>query len=166
MRDKADRAAAEGVPLLTYVGTDFDAYFDNYGLLSRFELLDEQYPNSRFILTTRPMEQWLERRADHNRARGYIIDPDGWRAERDAHHAAVLAHFAGRDDLLVMDITSGDGFEKLAPFLGRRPPTGGFPWENRAGAGTYRGESAIAPLRRRARFAVGRVRRRLEPDGF
>ncbi len=43
------------------------------------------------------------------------------------------AHFSGRpDDLLVIDVCDGQGWERLAPFLGwGRIPERDFPWENR-----------------------------------
>jgi hypothetical protein len=61
------------------------------------------------------------------------VDVDGWVAERERHHDAVLSHFAGRpDDLLVIDLCAGQGWERLAPFLGwDRLPERTFPWENR-----------------------------------
>src|SRR5690348_2859590 len=60
-----ERAAAEGVPLLTYLGTNFDAYFDVEGLVHRFAELDQQYPGSKFILSTRDREAWLLSREKH-----------------------------------------------------------------------------------------------------
>ncbi|WP_146166703.1 sulfotransferase family protein [Streptosporangium nondiastaticum] len=47
------------------------------------------------------------------------------------HTAEVLRHFAGRDgDLLVLDITDGQGYERLAPFLGLPVPDEPFPHHN------------------------------------
>jgi len=40
----------------------------------------------------------------------------------------VMDYFKDRpDDLLIIDICSGEGFEKLAPFLGRPLPAQPFP---------------------------------------
>jgi hypothetical protein len=46
----------------------------------------------------------------------------------------VAAHFAGRpEDLLTLDLCAGEGWERLAPFLGwERVPERPFPWENRS----------------------------------
>lgn len=140
---KVGKALREGRGLVD----DFpgiDAFSDIAGLSKRFAILDEQYPGSRFILTTRPMEAWVESRRSHVQAnqerasRGdysgtfLTIEPDAWREEFIAHHDAVAAHFAGRDDLLTMRITEGDGFEVLCPFLGVPTPSQPFPHRNRA----------------------------------
>ncbi|MEV0262365.1 sulfotransferase family protein [Streptomyces sp. NPDC050617] len=46
----------------------------------------------------------------------------------DEHVAAVRTHFAGRPgDLLVLDIVGGEGWERLAPFLGASTPARPFP---------------------------------------
>lgn len=170
--DLVVRAEAEGVPLLTHVGTEFTGYLNVQALVDRFAALDEQYPDSKFILTTRDLPSWLDSRERHRRAnqeraaRGEYdgpyttIDRDGWIAEREAHHSAVHAHFADRpDQLLVMDIVNGDGWELLAPFLGAATPAKAFPWENKAGAGTYRPRSSADRVRSIAKAGLNRLRR-------
>jgi hypothetical protein len=165
-----DRAADENQPLLTYIGDGYDAYFDVVGLVHRFEDLDAQYPGSRFILTTRNEEDWLRSREKHATANqertGYdgpllTVDREAWMHERNEHHAKVAEYFKARDDLLVFDVAAGDGWEKLAPFLGRKPPTRPFPWANREGEGTYAPEHKTAAWKRRIDYALGRVRRKL-----
>ncbi|MFF8690998.1 sulfotransferase family protein [Streptomyces sp. NPDC015144] len=48
----------------------------------------------------------------------------------DAHLAAVRQHFDGRPgDLLVLDIAGGEGWNRLAPFLGVPAPARPFPTE-------------------------------------
>ena len=43
----------------------------------------------------------------------------------------MIAHFAGRpDDLLVLDVVGGEGWERLCPFLGLAPPDEPFPHFN------------------------------------
>lgn len=135
-------SAEAGQPLLTDVG-GYDAYSDILALSERFDLLDVQYPGSRFILTTRPVDDWIESRRAHvlrNRERaaqgtytGFFldIDPDGWRAEFEEHHARVAAYFDGRNDFVTMRITEGDGFDVLCPFLGEPMPVADFPHRHR-----------------------------------
>jgi hypothetical protein len=43
----------------------------------------------------------------------------------------VMDYFKGRDNLLVIDIQKGDGWEKLCSFLGCDIPSRPFPWKNR-----------------------------------
>lgn len=133
-----------GRPLLTGID-DHDAFSDILALSENFALLDEQYPGSRFVLTTRPVEHWVESRRKHvlrNReraARGEYagtfleIEPDAWRAEFTAHHQRVADHFEGRHDLLVLQIAAGDGWERLCPFLGVPVPDQPFPHRHRSG---------------------------------
>lgn len=143
VRRTVERAAADQRPLVEDF-PDHDAFSDILALSERFALLDEQYPGSHFILTTRPLEDWIESRRAHvarNReraARGeysgtfLVEEPDRWRAEMTSHEARVAAYFEGRDDLLTLRVTEGDGFDVLCPFLGRPEPGVGFPWRHRA----------------------------------
>jgi hypothetical protein len=119
-----------------------------------FEALDRAYPRSRFILTVREREAWLDscRRywtagvepfiRDHpaNPLTGYIqaiteavygtaaFDRERFSAAHEAYHDRVRNHFAGRDDLLTLDICGGEGWESLCGFLGVPEPGIDFPW--------------------------------------
>lgn len=139
IRVSVERALEEGRPLLEDL-EEADAYSDIHALSINFDVLDHQYPESRFILTVRDLEDWLESRTRHvevNQARReqgtysgtfLELDVEGWRTEALAHVARVRAHFAGRpDDLLELDIAAGDGWEKLCAFLGRATPSEAFP---------------------------------------
>lgn len=144
VRFAVEANAAAGRPLLTGLD-DHDAYSDIFALSERFDVLDAQYPGSRFVLTTRPVDDWVESRRKHvlrNRERAAAgeytgtfleIEPDAWRAEFAAHHARVAAYFAGRHDLLTFRITEGDGYERLCAFLGEAIPAEPFPHRHRGG---------------------------------
>lgn len=165
-------AVAEGQPLLTYIGEHYNAYFDVESIVRRYVELDQQYPRSRFILTTRTLDGWLASREKHVRAnqeraaRGkydgawLTIDRDGWTDEWHRHHAAVRAYFADRpDDLLAIDIISGEGWDKLAPFVGRPVPRRPFPRQNQDGVGTYRPDTFAHWARRYVSAGVRRLKR-------
>jgi Sulfotransferase domain len=137
------QAIEEGKPMLTYVEEDFDAFTDIFGLTYYFFLADVQYPGSRFILTVRDLEVWLDSRRRHVEKNAQMkdagqyhgelvkVDIDGWVAEHRRHEAVVRAFFADRpDDLLVFDLIE-DGWEPLCEFLGKPTPDAPFPWENR-----------------------------------
>ncbi len=138
-----EAARDEGRPLVSDF-PDHDAFSDIWRLSENFALLDQQYPGSRFVLTTRPIDAWLtsrrlhvernrERRAEGTYTGDFLdIEPERWREEYELHHARVQAHFAGRSDLLVMDITRGDGYELLCPFLGEPVLDRPFPVRHRA----------------------------------
>jgi hypothetical protein len=141
-RRAVERAIAEGKPLLEYL-EDRDAYSDIQRLSTNFDVLDEQYPGSKFILTTRDIDEWIDSRERHvernreRRTRGEYdgnfleLEPDRWRAQFIEHHERVERYFRGRDDLLVMRITQGDGYEQLCPYLDRPIPDAPFPWRHR-----------------------------------
>jgi hypothetical protein len=140
------RAIQEGRPLLTYLDEHdaLDAFSDIQPLVLRFAQLDEEYPGSRFIYTTRDLDGWLRSRTHHvkrnnvRQTRGkYVgsfltVDIEEWTALWVEHDAHVRAHFADRpNDLLVMNIAGGDGYDVLCPFLGVPEPPLPFPWHLR-----------------------------------
>lgn len=136
------QAIDERKPLLTYL-PDVDAYSDIETLSINFDLADAQYPGSKFILSARDLDGWLDSRRRHveknhvRRERGeytggfLTVDIPAWTEQWTVHHRRVADYFRGRDDLLVMNITAGDGWELLAPFLDRPIPLEPFPVENR-----------------------------------
>jgi hypothetical protein len=141
------QAIGEGKPMLTYLDPSINAFSDVFGITYCFYLADVEYPGSRFILTVRDRDDWLDSRRRHiekdqrTRAAGQHpdghegvmeVDLEGWATEYARHEAAVRAYFADRpDDLLVFDLIGGDGWEPLCEFLGHAVPDAPFPWENR-----------------------------------
>ncbi len=142
VRALVERARDEGRPMVEDL-PGYDVFSDIWALSESFALLDVQYPGSRFVLTTRDVDGWIDSRRRHverNRAAAaegrytgtfLEIEPEAWRQQWDAHHAAVRSHFVGRDDLLELDIAAGDGYERLCPFLGAAVPSTPFPSRNR-----------------------------------
>ena len=117
--------------------------------------LDRRYAGSRFILTVREAQSWLrsKRRYAELELKGWSglstavqeskrllreqiygsfeFDEEVWLASYRAHVAAIKEYFRDRpDDLLVMNIAYGDGWEKLCPFLGIPVPDFPFPSRN------------------------------------
>ena len=139
IRAAVERALREGRPLLDDL-EDADAYSDIHALSINFDVLDRQYEGSRFILTVRNIDEWLASRQRHveanqaMQARGEYdgtfleVDVEGWRAEMVEHEERVVSYFSGRpNDLLVLDIASGHGWERLCPFLDLPVPEASFP---------------------------------------
>lgn len=114
-------------------------------LFKNFDIIDTQYPNSKFILNTRPINQWIRSRLNH--INGYRIADNKvqkigsggqsylescmefyqtkdvsqilltWTEEWQSHHTRVIEYFKNRhDDLLLFDIEH-DGIQKLKDFL-------------------------------------------------
>lgn len=136
---KIERAYSEGLPLLTYL-SKYDAFLDifppancsNTSLLClsrRGKLLStlrDQYPDSLFILTTRKRSNWIKSRKKHvlsnNEKINYsgdwlLVDEEAWKEEWKVHNHEVSKCIPS-NRLLVLRLCSGEGFEKLCPFLG------------------------------------------------
>lgn len=159
-----ERAVDESMPLLSYIGEKFDAYFDVRALVEQFPLADEQYPGSKFILSTSALEPWLDSREAHTLGKAEVrgttaaVDRAAWTAEYHWHHDRVRSYFRGRpSDLLEFDVRAGNGWKELAAFLGRSEPRSPFPRENVGGLGTYR----PVPSSRSISPAIQRVSRRV-----
>lgn len=116
--------------------------------------LDAAWPGSRFVLTVRGKTEWLRSVELHWRLmmEWWHGLPDFQRFQRfvseaaygavefdrarfaeayDAHVAGVLSHFRGRpDDLLVLDVCGGEGWQELCAFLRCPAPGTPFPRAN------------------------------------
>ena len=137
------RIAERALPMALDIASRFDAFNDNpWSVL--FRELDAAFPRSRFILTLRAPDRWIDSVVRHfgderTPMREWIYgagrgSPRGnERAYLDRyqrHNADVLAHFSGRDCLLTMDITAGDGWHALCHFLELPIPNTPFPHIN------------------------------------
>jgi len=116
---------------------DFDTFeaLTDTPIAWRYKLLDGRYPGSKFILTVRDLPQWLKSCERFflnkepnmwdqlNRMMCYgtvTFDKDRFAAAYQSHLTGVQAYFVNRpNDLLILKITCGDGWEKLCPFLDR-----------------------------------------------
>jgi hypothetical protein len=122
----------------------FDAFQDNpWPLLYRE--LDDRFPGSKFVLTIRSADTWINSLVNHfgeedTPMRKWIYGvghPRGNEAiyldRYERHNREVVEHFNGRaKDLLILDITGGEGWEKLCPFLEKPIPSISFPCANTA----------------------------------
>lgn len=121
------------LPLLN--GCDeYDCYTDienidtnSFPLIDYYELLDKTYPNSLFILNTRPLDNWIQSRLKHQNGK-YAntfkkklgVDTNEelvkiWTDDWIDHHNKVIYYFKDRNNFIQFDIeTEGD---KLIEFL-------------------------------------------------
>lgn len=134
----------------------YDAITDT-PLACVYRQLDRAYPGSKFVWTIRDKESWL-RSCEQWWKRSVVPfmenDRDGlvgsfmrlvgsvtygtayfdatlFSQAYDAQLEDVPAYFRGRDqDLLTLNICAGDGWSKLAPFLGSPIPDCPFPHLN------------------------------------
>lgn len=129
-----------------------------------YEELDQAWPGSKFVLTVREEESWLHSCRNHwarfsrcseaneeittslrihqfLRAAVYAshdFDESRFRRVYRHHTEKVTSYFRGRDnDFLVLDIAAGEGYERLAPFLGVPVPDQPFPHRSKKGKYLY-----------------------------
>lgn len=143
IRQRVEAALAAGQPLLSNLDPRYDAFSDIEPLTKNFRLLGEQYPGSQFVLTVRPVDAWIDSRRRHvaNNVRrkeagqydGHFLvaDETGWRAEWESHVGAVRQYFAGRMDLLELNVATNTGWGPLCSFLRVPTPAALYPWVNR-----------------------------------
>lgn len=125
-----------------------DAFTDT-PIPSFYKQLDERYPNSKFILTTRNVDAWLKSckkqfteriTARQNEATSqlhtdlygcFAFDAEKYASGYTRFVNGVLDYFRDRpQDLLVIDICGSDNWEKLCAFLGKPVPDIPFPVTN------------------------------------
>lgn len=118
----------------------------------QFKRLDEKYRDglqrSKFVYTCRPISPWIASYArcwakvpedaeyhpvivrTYKKLYGQeTFDREAWEKGYARHALLVLMHFDS-SRLLKMDITNGDGWKKLCPFLGKPVPDEPFPCLN------------------------------------
>lgn len=124
---------------------------------ANFPLLDERYPGSKFIMTVRDKETWIDsQRRWKESGLGTMTHPaaamvgdecDRWLygvtdhtyydeklmpMAYDRHLAYARWYFKDSPkDYLEINICGGEGWEKLCPFLGKEIPSLPFPYKNK-----------------------------------
>ena len=109
-----------------------------------FKELDKAYPGSKFILTVREEQAWLNSALKHFSGKHYrmhewmygngVIDGNEelYLKHFRQHYKDVDDYFKERkDDLLKMDLANGDGWDKLCAFLNCTVPKQAFPHANK-----------------------------------
>jgi hypothetical protein len=136
--------AGEAYELAFDLANRFDAFQDNpWPIL--YKELDRKFPGSKFILTLRSTDDWITSMVNHfneeeTPMREWIYgvgypkgNEDVYVARYERHNRDVREYFQDRgNDLLVLNITAGEGWEKLCPFLGKPVPPVRFPCANAA----------------------------------
>jgi hypothetical protein len=133
----------------------YDALTDAVPICATFEGLDAAYPGSKFVLTVREKESWLEScqrfiggwidpwqvadpdlpnldyiRSIHWKIYGTpTFDRERFSCAHDEYHERVRRYFRDRpDDLLTIDICAGEGWDPLCEFLALPHPETQFPY--------------------------------------
>lgn len=109
-----------------------------------YKELDIAFPNSKFILTIRDEQEWINSAQKHfkdtySEMREWIYGVGVLEGNEEVylkryrrHYAEVREYFKDRpEDILVMDFKNGDGWEKLCGFLDKPIPKKPFPHSNK-----------------------------------
>lgn len=113
-----------------------------------YKILDKKYPNSKFIILERDDESWIRSNEKfyspkyhkdwENWEYSFLID-NRWVTQRESvieeklnykksKYLEIKEYFKDRqNDLLIMNICDGQGWEVLCPFLGKEIPNVPFP---------------------------------------
>lgn len=112
----------------------YDA-FQDYPWMYCYEKCDRWFPGSRFILTVRDPVKVAEsdiRMWRNNKVAGHQIPAkEKFIARYNRHYESVSRYFAGRNNLLVIDITEGAGWPEICGFLDKPVPQRDFPHLNK-----------------------------------
>lgn len=153
---------------------EYDAFTD-FPIPLLYQALDQAYPGSKFIHTIRDEDKWLKsvrwlfttgrikfNVTENNYAQTFHqhfygtthFDEAVFLTRYRAYNKEVAAYFADRpEDYLVINLTEGEGYEKICPFLGVPVPDQPFPYSNKS-EGSFQ-----VRLRKFRRQTMRRVRR-------
>lgn len=114
--------------------TKFDSFDDLPWLKEKMiKMLDEVFPNSKFIYLERDDDKWVEsyKRFVHKNSGVYPDLDEGIETYRE-HRKFVLEYFKDRPyDILHIDVKDENAFLKIAEFLGKNAPQNKLPHFNK-----------------------------------
>lgn len=113
-----------------------------------YKELDRNFPGSKYILTLRDTDSWIESQIKHYKDYGSRdtpmrilmygvgnpeINESYYREKYEKHNRDVIDYFKNREnDLLVINFADGNVWEKLCPFLETGIPNIPFPHSNKS----------------------------------
>lgn len=122
---------------------EYDA-FEDHPWAVLYKELDQRCPDSKFILTIRPSEQWIQSVVSHFGRQHVPLHewiygagfPKGneqlYLDRYNQHNAQVIDYFKDRpEDLLVLEIHKNFSWKEICGFLDKPVPTAKFPYANR-----------------------------------
>ena len=130
-----------GRKLLDPIDSEFKGFTDFDG--ERFyKILFNQYPNSKYILTIRNKNDWVNSKVKHSKYRYFTKDfkrltydenVDYFEQQYATVTNDIRQFFSDKPGMLLeLDICAGDGWEKLCKFLNLSIPTVPFPYLNKS----------------------------------
>ena len=136
-----------------------------------YKELDKAFPNSKFILTVREEQDWLNSAKKHFKNKNYKLhqwlygngviegNEDLYLARYRQHYQGIKSYFKDRpDDLLVMNFSQGDRWETLCSFLKLPIPKKAFPHSNKGKHSFTLKDKIICQIRQLSPYWLRRLR--------
>ncbi len=128
----------------------YDAFEDRpWNHTDFYVKLNEKYPDSKFILTIRDSQKWVDSCLRWNKKIGqknrwfyktisqtcygnddFLSDIPNMIEKYESRNNQIIEYFKGTDKLLILNFEEGDGWEKICPFLQKPIPNIPFPHKN------------------------------------
>lgn len=129
----------------------YDAFQDRpWNHIDFYQKLDAQFPNSKFILTIRDTDNWVESYKRWSKKINlqqlwfyrevskvcygiddFLSDTSLMKKKYEERNLQIIDYFNNNDNFLIMDLEKGDGWEKLCHFTNDKIPDIPFPHENK-----------------------------------
>jgi hypothetical protein len=129
----------------------FDAFKDRpWNHPGVYQYLDQKYENAKFILTLRDVDSWIKSYKKWNESVGlksnsyyktiskicygvddFLSDEGLMKEVYEKTNNNTIEYFKDKNNLLVLDLPKGDGWDKLCPFLNKSILTSPFPHANK-----------------------------------
>lgn len=129
----------------------YDAFEDRpWNHTDFYQILDKKYPNSKFILTIRDTDKWITSVKKWGNKIGlfnpefykivsetcygvdsYLENESIMKAKYNERNYEIINYFKEKNNLLIIDVEKGDGWEKICPFLDCEIPVEPFPFLNK-----------------------------------
>ena len=136
---------------LFYLVNQYDAFEDRpWNHTDFYKLLDNKYPNSKFILTIRDTDKWVNSVKKWGNKIGlvnpkfytivsqtcygvddYLSNEDIMMSKYNERNLEIIDYFKDKNNLLIINVEDGVGWEKLCPFLKCKTPNKPFPHLNK-----------------------------------
>jgi hypothetical protein len=136
---------------LFYLVNNYDVFEDRpWNHTDFYKLLDSKYPNSKFILTIRDTDKWVNSVKRWGNRVGlvnpdfytiisqtcygvddYLSDEQIFKTKYEERNSEIINYFKGKDNLLIIDVEKDNGWELLCNFLSVSTPNKPFPHLNK-----------------------------------
>ncbi len=173
---KTDPDLAEHIEDLAFEAAEKSDAFVNNPWPMLYQQLDEKYPGSKFILTIRDEQEWLESARRHfsgikRPEIPWIYGVEGFDGNEDVfleryrrHNAEVQEYFKDRPaDLLVIDVTKNPEWKPICDFLGKPVPERSFPHANKTGTLRQEFQKHYVPVVSKVREWASAIRSIFDP---